>query len=119
MSLLRLEPGRPWPWLATLLLRRCGGAGSLLSGNAQLYMSADFPRQVYGEIKQLFPAGTVETQVARPVVFGPEPSAMDPAVRLVHTPTGIEASCSDFPSQTENYIAAAIRLRIACDKHAA
>jgi hypothetical protein len=81
-------------------------------------MSAGFSEQIYDDAKRLFPDGIIKTHVTLPAVFTPEPSAIDPAVRLVHTPTGIEVCCSDFPSQTENYIAAAIRLRIACDKHA-
>ncbi|MDR3457733.1 MAG: peptide chain release factor-like protein [Verrucomicrobiae bacterium] len=82
-------------------------------------MNADFPSQIYAAAQQLFPEGTVETQVTLPAVFSAEPAVIDPAVRLVHTPTGIAVACRDFPSQTENYIAAALRLRIACDKHAA
>jgi protein subunit release factor A len=39
----------------------------------------------------------------------------DAAVKLIHTQTGIEMTCDEFPTQIENYIAATIRLRIACD----
>ena len=76
-----------------------------------------FSRATYDDAKKLFPDGTVETLVSRP--SGAPPGTLDPAVRLVHTPTGSEIICSDFPTQIENYIAAAIRLRIACDKRAA
>ena len=73
-----------------------------------------FSREIYDDAKRLFPDGTVETLVSRPLE-GPAGTSA-PAVRLIHTSTGIEIICSDFPTQIENYIAAAIRLRIACDK---
>lgn len=73
-----------------------------------------FSRQIYDDTKKLFPEGTVETLVSRP--SGAPAGTLAPAVRLVHTSTGIEIVCGDFPTQIENYIAAAIRLRIACDK---
>lgn len=78
-------------------------------------MNADLTKQIYGEVKHLFPDGAVKVRVARPVL-SPELSVV---VKLVHISTGIEVICDEFRSQTENYIAAAIRLRIACDKHAA
>jgi hypothetical protein len=77
----------------------------------------NFSRQIYDDARKLFRDGTVETLVSRP--SGAPLGASDPAVRLVHTATGIEIICSEFPTQIENYIAAAIRLRIACDKHEA
>ena len=86
-------------------------------------MSKDFPTQLYDEVKGLFPKDMVQMMVLPPNLSS-EPGAIDPivrldaAVRLIHTPTGIEIICDDFPSQTENCIAAAIRLRIACDKSA-
>ena len=73
----------------------------------------DFSRQIYDDAKKLFPIGAVETFVSR----SSETSA--PAVRLVHTSTGIEMICSEFPTQIENYIAAAIRLRIVTDNRGA
>lgn len=80
-------------------------------------MATNFPRQIYDESKKLFPNGDVETFVSREHPSPGTPfGAVDPAVRLVHIPTGIEITCADFPSQTENYIAAVIRLSIACDK---
>jgi hypothetical protein len=79
-------------------------------------MDTDFPRRIYDEVKRLFPDDTVQTLVSRPTLLSSRQGAIDPVVRLIHTPTGIEITCDDFPSQTENYIAAAIRLRIACDQ---
>ena len=79
-------------------------------------MKTDFERQIYDDVKRLFADGTVQTCVAQPSFSGGLPQTVDPAVRLVHTITGLEVTCSDFPSQTENYIAAAIQLRIACDR---
>jgi hypothetical protein len=75
-------------------------------------MKPDFKKQIYKDAKRLFPKGTVETLVAPPKIFEP----IDPAVRLVHKSSGVSAVCDEFESQTENFIAAAIRLRIACDK---
>lgn len=51
--------------------------------------------------------------VGRAQSFPPE---HDSAIRLIHTASGIHVDCDEFPSQQENYIAAAIRLRIACDE---
>lgn len=84
-----------------------------------IFMSTEFLKQIYNDVKHLFPDGAVEVLVARPAILSSEPGPIDPAVRLVHTRTGTEASCGEFPSQIENYITAAVRLRIACDKHAA
>jgi hypothetical protein len=75
-------------------------------------METDFKKQLYQDAKRLFPHGTVEALVAPPKMFEP----VDPAVHLVHTPSGVSVTCDEFESQTENYIAAAIRLRIACDE---
>ena len=77
----------------------------------------NFQQQIYDETKGLFPEGEVQTLICRR--SGEQPGAFGPAVRLIHTPTGIEISCDEFPSQIENYIAAAIRLRIACDNRIA
>lgn len=79
-------------------------------------MNTKFPGQIYPEVKQLFPDGTVQTLVSRPTGLNVQPGTLDSAVRLVHTFTGIEITCGEFLSQIENFIAAAIRLRIACDK---
>jgi protein subunit release factor A len=79
-------------------------------------MDPHFPKRIYGEAKKLFPEGAVETLVARAEGPAGHQGSRDLAVRLVHSPTGIEVTCDDFPSQTENYIAAAIRLGIACDQ---
>jgi protein subunit release factor A len=73
-----------------------------------------FSKEIYADAKKLFPDGTVETMVWR--TSGALPATSAPAVRLIHISTGIEIVCSDFTTQIENYIAAAIRLRIACDK---
>lgn len=78
-------------------------------------MKADFQKQMYDEVKRLFPDGAVETLVARASASGGQVHSINPTVRLVHTATGIEVTCGDFPSQIENYIAATIRLRIVCD----
>jgi hypothetical protein len=79
-------------------------------------MDPNFSRRIYEEAKKLFPEGAVETLTVRPIGPAGYRGQLDPAVKLVHTATGTEAICSDFQTQIENYIAAAIRLRIACDK---
>jgi hypothetical protein len=79
-------------------------------------MDPNFSRRIYDEAKKLFPEGAVETLVSRPAGPAGQPGNLDPAVRLVHAAMGVEITCSEFPTQIENYIAAAIRLRIACDK---
>jgi protein subunit release factor A len=79
-------------------------------------LDPNFSRRIYDEAKKLFPEGAVEALVSRPVGPTGQPGNFDPAVRLVHAATGVEITCSDFPTQIENYIAAAIRLRIACDE---
>lgn len=76
----------------------------------------DFVNRIRDGVKKLFPAGAVETLVARPAGPWTPEAPHDPAIRLVHTPTGLTVTCDEFPSQTENFIAAAIRLRIACDE---
>src|SRR5688572_6112485 len=89
-----------------------------MPSTSTIFTSSDFPRQIYGEAKKLFPEGVVETLAARPSSPG-APGAtetFDSAVRLIHTPTGLEITCEEFPSQIENFIAAAIRLKIACDQ---
>ncbi|MDX2239835.1 MAG: hypothetical protein NW224_04035 [Leptolyngbyaceae cyanobacterium bins.302] len=73
----------------------------------------NFQRQIYIEVKGLFPDGAVEALISRPA--GADVGVFDAAVKLVHTQTGIEITCDEFPTQIENYIAATIRLRIACD----
>jgi protein subunit release factor B len=79
-------------------------------------MDTNFPRQIYDEAKKLFPDGTVQTLVCRATGPGASPEKLDAAVRLVHTATGIEVTCDEFSTQIQNFVAAAIRLRIACDK---
>ena len=78
-------------------------------------MNTDFTRKIYAEAKGLFPSGAVQTLVSRPSDLGAG-DPIDAAVKLVHVPTGREIICDEFPSQAENFIAAAIRLRIQCDK---
>ena len=77
-------------------------------------MDTDFPRKIYSEAKRLFPDGAVESLVSRSsgIVAG---GGTDSAVKLVHVATGQEVLCDEFSSQIENFIAAAIRLRIQCD----
>jgi len=82
-------------------------------------MKASFERQIYDEVKHLFAEGELETLVVRPSFSDELPDNVESAVRLVHKSTNIEVTCSDFPSQIQNYIAAAIRLRRACDQAAA
>jgi hypothetical protein len=79
-------------------------------------MSTPFATKLYEQVKQLFPIGTLETLVA---ASGGPSSKLDPTIQLVHIPSGLEITCGEFPSQTEKYIAAAIRLRIAVDHSAA
>jgi hypothetical protein len=76
-------------------------------------MANEFQTCLYAEVKRLFPEGAVEVLVARPESF---PPVDNPAVRLIHTASGIAVDCDEFPSQQQNYIAAAIRLRVACDE---
>jgi len=80
-------------------------------------MKTDFTRQIYGEAKHLFAEGEVEVLVAQPSFLEALPQQLDLNVQLIHLPTGIKQTVGDFPSQMENFIAAVIRLRIACDKH--
>jgi len=82
-------------------------------------MKPDFKRRAFDEAKKLFPDGVVEPLVRSPTFSGGLPQPPDSAVRLVHKERGIEMTCDEFPSQTENYVIAAIRLRIACDENAA
>ena len=77
-------------------------------------MSADFKSEMYREAKQLFPAGEIETLVKAPASIDPG----DVAVRLVHKKSGLSASCDRYPTQLENFVAAAIRLKIECDQEA-
>ena len=79
-------------------------------------MASDFSKLIYTESRKLFPKGAVEILVPR--AKGPTAGLadLDASVRLVHKPTGIEVTCNDFPTQIQNYAAAAIRLKIACDK---
>ena len=75
-------------------------------------MDSEFPRQIYEEAKKLFPDGGIRTLTAR--ASGPD-SANDAAVQLVHEDTGTKITCNEFSSQIQNYVAAAIRMRIAMD----
>ena len=76
--------------------------------------SPSFAKAVYDDAKRLFPEGELQALVAPP--FGGKPGKLLPDVRLVHLPSGLEVTCAEFPTQTENYIAAALRLRAACDR---
>jgi hypothetical protein len=81
-----------------------------------IFFGMDFQRQIYDEVKSLFPSGTVEVLTSRSIES--DPSTSIPSVKLIHTSTGIEIVCADFSTQIENFIAASIRLRIACDREA-
>ena len=75
-------------------------------------MDSEFPRQIYEEVKRLFADGTVQALVTR----GSDPDGgQDAAVQLVHEDTGTKITCNEFSSQIQNYVAAAIRLRVALD----
>ena len=78
-------------------------------------MDTDFPRKIYAEAKRLFPEGAVETLVSRSSGDVESGGMNSAAVKLVHTATGREILCDEFPSQVENFVAASIRLRIQCD----
>ena len=77
-------------------------------------MPDDFSRVICTEARNLFPDGAVEVLVFDP--SDPAEAKAHVAVKLIHTSSGIEASCSDFPTQIQNCALAAIRLRIACDE---
>jgi protein subunit release factor A len=79
-------------------------------------MEPEFLKRIYQEAKNLFPEGQIETLIHRAQAPAGELGKFSTAVRLVHKPTGIQITCDDYSSQTENYVAAAIRLRIACDE---
>ena len=79
-------------------------------------MESNFQQRIYNDVKRLFPAGSVDVLVARPFGPGKRTEKFDASVRLVHKASGKEVTCGDFPSQIENYIAAAIQLRIECDR---
>jgi hypothetical protein len=78
-------------------------------------MSSDFAAQIYEEAKKLFPVGTVEV-LTQPAQMSDRQPRIGAAVRLVHTPTGIAVTSEEFSTQYENFVAAAIRMRIACDE---
>lgn len=84
------------------------------SDESQPGRDIDFARDIYDDAKRLFPQGAVEALISRPP--GTPPGGSDPAVQLHHLDTGITIVCADFPTQIENYIAAAIRLRVALDE---
>jgi protein subunit release factor A len=69
-----------------------------------------FAKDIYDDAKRLFPDGEVQALIARA-----SGARALPDVRLVHLPSGLEVTCADFPTQSENYIAAALRLRAAVD----
>ena len=79
-------------------------------------MTPKFAEIIYEDVKKLFPDGAVEKYVVPLAISGGLPQRINPTIRLVHRTRGIEVTCSDFPSQTENLIAAVILLRIACDE---
>jgi hypothetical protein len=74
-------------------------------------MPPSFANQIYAEVKSLFAEGEVEALLCK----AKDAAGCSAAVRLIHKPSGMEVVCEDFSSQTENYIAAALRLRIQCD----
>jgi protein subunit release factor B len=79
-------------------------------------MDDGFLKRIYQEAKKLFSEDEVETLIHRATAPAGQPGNISTAVRLVHKATGIQITCDDYSSQTENYVGAAIRLRIACDK---
>jgi hypothetical protein len=79
-------------------------------------MAPKFAEIIYEDVKKLFPDGAVEKYVVPLAISGGLPNRIDPAIRLVHRTRGIEVTCSDFPTQTENFVAAVIRLKIACEE---
>ena len=79
-------------------------------------MTPKFAEIICEDVTKLFPDGAVEKYVVPLAVSGGLPERINPAIRLLHRTRGIEVTCSDFRSQTENLIAAVIRLRIACDE---
>jgi hypothetical protein len=78
-------------------------------------MAPKFAEIIYEDVKKLFPDGAVEKYVVPLATSGGLPNRINPAIRLVHRTLGIEVTCSDFRTQTENFVAAVIRLKIACD----
>ncbi|HEY3897364.1 MAG TPA: hypothetical protein VGM54_02060 [Chthoniobacter sp.] len=79
-------------------------------------MTPKFAEIIYEDVKKLFPDGAVEKYVVPLAMSGGLPKRINPAIRLVHRTRGIEVTCSDFRTHTENFVAAVIRLKIACDE---
>lgn len=76
--------------------------------------SSGFAKAIFDDAKRLFPDGEVRTLIASSP--GAKPGKILPDVRLVHLQSQLEVTCAEFPTQTENYIAAVLRLRAACDR---
>lgn len=72
-----------------------------------------FAKEIYQDAKLRFPEGTIETRISRRE--GAPIGSFEPDVWLIHIPTGTNVLCHEFPTQNENFVAAVIRLRIACD----
>lgn len=79
-------------------------------------MKSNFAAQIYEDAKKLFPDGAVQTLSRRIETASGELPKVDSAVRLIHTPTGTTITSEEFSTQYENFVAAVIRLRIACDE---
>ena len=79
-------------------------------------MDENFSEDIYQEARKLFPESEIEVLIERAPAPAGQPGKTSTAVRLVHKATRIQVTCDDYSSQKQNYVAAAIRLRIACDR---
>lgn len=71
-----------------------------------------FLASIRPDVERLFPKGALLIQTAP---TKPEDTHTNPTIRIVHPASGLSATCGDFTSQAENYIAAILRLKTMCD----
>ena len=68
----------------------------------------DFNQDILKELEELLGSQNIETLVRSP--SEEEDFRADSAVKLIHSPSGLEVICDDYSSQTDNKSMALVRL---------
>ena len=79
----------------------------------KLMADPDFARKITPLVSRLFPETEIRVETAR--LQADDPASSLPDVRVTHLPTGEVVVCADFATQTENRVAALLKLRARLD----